>query len=91
LYNNSQAWRRDFKQRPEAACSKASGASLCAAAAADAVDFAQLMLDTSPQVYNNTSDSKVRLVSPAQDQGPCQSCAAFVVTAAAETAMASAL
>jgi hypothetical protein len=92
LYSSSQAWRRKYQQHPSAACSRASRASLCAAAATDAVDaYAQLVLATSPQVYSSTGDSKVRLVSPAQDQGPCQSCAAFAVAAAAETAMASAL
>jgi hypothetical protein len=48
------------------------------------------MLATSPRVYSSTSD-RIRLVAAAQDQGPCQSCAAFAVAAAAETAMAAAL
>jgi hypothetical protein len=92
LYSGSQAWRRAYKQHPAAACSKASGASLCAAAGADAAGtYAQLIMAAAPQAYSSTGDSKVRLVSPAQDQGPCQTCAAFAVAAAAETAIASAL
>lgn len=92
LYSSSQAWRRAFKQQPKSACSKATGTSLCAPAATDAVNtYAQLMLATSPSTYSSTADSRVNLVSPAQDQGPCHTCAAFAVAAAAETAIASAL
>ncbi|KAF6264603.1 hypothetical protein COO60DRAFT_73096 [Scenedesmus sp. NREL 46B-D3] len=49
------------------------------------------MLAASPQVYSSVSNSSVRLVAAAQDQGPCHTCAAFAVAAAAETAMASTL
>jgi hypothetical protein len=94
LYSSSKAWKRAYKQQPKSACSSTSGASLCAAAAAatDAVNtYAQLMLATSPEVYTSTNYSRVQLVAPAQDQQECQTCAAFAVAAAAETAMASAL
>ena len=52
------------------------------------------MLATSPQVYSSTNPSQagpVRLVAAAASQGECQSCVAFAVRAAAETAMAAAL
>jgi hypothetical protein len=49
------------------------------------------MLATSPEVYSSTNASRVQLVAPPQSQQECQTCAAFAVAAAAETAMASAL
>jgi hypothetical protein len=92
LYSSSKAWKRAYKQRPKAACSSTSSSSLCAAAATDSVNtYAQLMLATSPEAYSSTNASRVPLVTPAQDQQECQTCAAFAVAAAAETAMASAL
>jgi hypothetical protein len=92
LYSSSNAWRRAYKQHPKSACSRANAASLCAAAATTAVDaYVQLLLATSPNIYSSTGDSRVRVVAPAGDQGPCETCAAFAVAAAAETAMASAL
>jgi hypothetical protein len=66
---------------------------LCAAASTDdASMYAQLMLATSPQTYSSASSgSAVQLVAPAQNQQQCQTCAAFAVAAAAETAVASVL
>jgi hypothetical protein len=92
LYSSSKAWKRAYRQQPKAACSSTGSVSLCAAAAADSVNtYAQLMLATSPEVYSSLNHSKVQLVAPAQDQQECQTCAAFAVAAAAETAMACAL
>lgn len=91
-YKNSKAWKRAYKQSPSSACSRSGSASLCAAQTASATDaYAQLMLATSPQAYSSTSSTRVHLVSPAQDQAECQTCTAFAVAAAAETAMAAAL
>jgi hypothetical protein len=44
-----------------------------------------------PLKLSSTQHRKVRTVSPAQDQAECQTCTAFAVAAAAETAMAAAL
>jgi hypothetical protein len=91
-YRNSEAWKHAYKQKPSAACGPAGGATLCAAQGTSATDaYAQLTLATSPQAYSSTHDSKLRIVAPAQDQAECQTCTAFAVAAAAETAMASAL
>lgn len=90
-YQNSKAWKLAYKQKPSAACSRTGSASLCAAQPTNVTDvYAQLMLATSPQAYR-TTNSKVQLVAPAQDQDTCQACTAFAVAAAAETAMAVAL
>lgn len=90
-YKNSKAWKRAYKQRPSSVCARSGSASLCAAQGKSSTDaYAQLMLATSPQAYSS-ADTKVRLVAPAQDQSGCQTCTAFAVAGAAETAMASAL
>lgn len=98
LYASSKAWRKRFSKSPAAACSskRTGGSSLCAAADKDdeLYLYAQLMLATSPQAYSSINTSQVGLVglvAPAGHQLACESCVAFAVTAAAETAMAAAL
>ncbi len=95
LHSSSTSWRRSYKQSPKSACSKGGRGSLCAAAGADAADaYAQLMLATSPQAYSSLNPQyagSVRLVAPPGDQEGCQTCVAWAVTSAAETAMATAL
>lgn len=97
LYSSSKTWRSDFLQNPAAACTKKGGASLCAADSTETTNsYAQLLMATSPQAYNSTTYypaqvGSVRLVAAAGDQRSCQSCTAFAVAAAAETAMAAVL
>jgi hypothetical protein len=95
LYSGSKAWKRAYKQTPAAACNKRSRASLCAAQEMQAADNAdQLQMATSPSSYSSMNPSQVgdiRLVAEAGNQLSCQTCVAFAVTSAAETAMAAAL
>jgi hypothetical protein len=61
---------------------------------ADGLEIAQLQMVTSPSSYSSTEASqagKTQLVAAAGNQLTCQTCVAFAVTAAAETAMAAAL
>jgi len=56
--------------------------------------YAQLMLATSPAAYSSTSPLDTggrRLVSAPQSQGPCDTCVAFTLASAAESAITSAL
>jgi hypothetical protein len=95
LYSSSKAWKRTYKQTPAAACNKSNRASLCAAENTQAlVNAAQLQMATSPSSYSSMNPSQVgdiRLVAAAGNQLYCQTCVAFAVTSAAETAMAAAL
>eukprot|EP00775_Hariotina_reticulata_P003198 gene3198-biopygen4856 len=95
LYSSSRAWKQVYKLAPAAACSSHSKASLCAAKDTHASDdAAQLQMATSPSAYSSINPLQVgniRLVAAAGDQLSCQSCVAFAVTSAAETAMAAVL
>jgi hypothetical protein len=95
LYSGSKAWKRTYKQTPAAACNKSNRASLCAAENTQALaNAAQLQMATSPSSYSSMNPSQIgdiRLVAAAGNQLNCQTCVAFAVTSAAETAMAAAL
>jgi hypothetical protein len=95
MYSDSKAWKGAYKQTPAAACNKRSRASLCAAQDMQEADnAAQLQMATSPSSYSSMNPSQVgniRLVAAAGNQLGCQTCVAFAVTSAAETAMAAAL
>jgi hypothetical protein len=95
LYSDSKAWKKAYKQTPAAACNKRSRASLCAAENTQALaNAAQLQMATSPSSFSSLNSSQVgdmRLVAAAGNQLSCQTCTAFAVTSAAETAMAAAL
>jgi hypothetical protein len=95
LYSGTKAWKNAYKQAPAAACSKRNSASLCAAEDMQTADgLAQLEMATSPSSYSSSNASqagKTRLVAAAGNQLSCQTCIAFAVTSAAETAMAAAL
>lgn len=95
LYKSSQKWKIDYRLQPRAACSSRSRNNLCAAADTESRDaYFQLVMATSPRIYSTTNSSQAgaaNLVAPPGDQQACQTCSAFAVGAAAETAMASAL
>eukprot|EP00878_Enallax_costatus_P028848 GHUV01031198.1.p1 GENE.GHUV01031198.1~~GHUV01031198.1.p1 ORF type:complete len:356 (+),score=64.08 GHUV01031198.1:170-1237(+) len=95
LYRNSQAWKLSYKHSPKSACSAKNTANLCGAAATNVADaYAQITLATSPPVYSSLDPkytSGVRLVAPPEDQQSCDTCSAFAIASAGETAMASAL
>eukprot|EP00775_Hariotina_reticulata_P003715 gene3715-biopygen5397 len=101
LYSASRSFRVAYRASPSSACAKGSpgrrGASLCAPSAQDtqaAEQAVQLMIATSPIVFSSTNASDtggVRVIYPPGHQGPCETCIAFAVGAAAEAAVASVL
>jgi hypothetical protein len=87
---NSAAWRRAYRTAATVACSSRSG-SLCSASATPE-ERAQLTMATSPQKYDSRNGMVgFSAVGPVKDQGACNTCTAYVVLAAAQSAMACAL
>ena len=93
LYKASKSYRKTFPQLARrVGCTGTSAVCGAGVKAADANEYAALMIATSPARYDardpSMSGSK-RVISPVRDQGTCSSCSAFAVIAAAETAVAS--
>jgi hypothetical protein len=90
FYLNSAAWRRAYRTAAASACSTRRG-SLCAASATPE-ERAQLTMATSPQKYDaRTGMGAFSAVGPVKDQGACNTCTAYVVLAAAQSAIGCAL
>jgi hypothetical protein len=90
VYIKSAAWRRAYKTSAAASCSSRRG-SLCAASATPE-EQAQLLMATSPQIYDaRTGVGNFSAVGAVKDQGSCNTCVAYVVLAAAQSAIACAL
>jgi hypothetical protein len=90
VYAKSVAWRRAYAQAAAAKCSTHSG-SLCAPSAT-AEERVQLLMATSPQTFDaRTGMGTFSAVGAVKNQGTCAACVAFVVLAAAQSAVACAL
>eukprot|EP00878_Enallax_costatus_P032448 GHUV01035659.1.p1 GENE.GHUV01035659.1~~GHUV01035659.1.p1 ORF type:complete len:198 (+),score=32.74 GHUV01035659.1:349-942(+) len=101
--NDAQKLRTLYQPRKASSCrSTASGrrtglataGTLCGVNVATVQGKAAITEATSPAVYDARNPDKTggyNLINPPRDQGYCDACVAFAVTAAAETAMAAAL
>lgn len=95
LYARSKAMRRSWRQTrgTTTSCKSASGgAVLCGSDTADSSQaYAALWLATSPAAYSShvpDNTGGVRLFTPPQTQGDCNSCTAFAMAAALQAAVA---
>lgn len=88
MYRGSIAFRNAYKLKASTACSSQKG-SLCAAQTWDMK--AQLLMATSPQAFDARQPEQMggfSAVSSVKDQQGCNTCVAFTVLAAAESAVA---
>lgn len=95
VYAKSKAWRIAFSnsQRRTSLCS-ASGGSLCAAGTKSPDEISQLQMATSPQSFDARSSDQMggfTAVGQPKNQGNCNTCVAFTILAAAQSAIAVAL
>ena len=90
LYGKSRTFLTSYKLGVRTnACASQRG-SLCAAGISDE-EQTVLLMATSPLSYHSGESRELSAVGPVRNQGPCSACLAFAVTAAAESAMATAL
>ena len=90
LYGRTRSFLTSYKLGSRAnACASKQG-SLCAAGISDE-EQTVLLMATSPQSYHSGESRELSAVGPVRNQKRCSSCLAFAVTAAAESAMATAL
>ena len=90
LYGKTHAFLTSYKLGGRTnACASKRG-SLCAAGISDE-EQTVLLMATSPLSYHSGQSRELSAVGPVRDQGRCSACLAFAVTAAAESAMATAL
>ena len=90
LYGRTRAFLTAYKQGARSnACANKRG-SLCAAGISDE-EQTVLLMATSPLAYHSGESRVLSAVGPVRNQGRCSACLAFAVTAAADSAMATAL
>ena len=90
LYGKTRSFLTSYKLGGRSnACASKRG-SLCAAGISDE-EQTVLLMATSPLTYHSGESRELSAVGPVRNQRKCSSCLAFAVTAAAESAMATAL
>ncbi|WIA37148.1 hypothetical protein OEZ86_014109 [Tetradesmus obliquus] len=94
IYSNSKAFKQAFATgRASQACSRSQG-SLCSPYSQTMEQKGAMLIATSPQSFDARSHGAMgsfSAVAQPKDQGQCNSCVAFALLAAAQSAMACAL
>ena len=90
LYGRTQSFLTSYKSGVRINVCASKRGSLCAAGISDEEQTVMLMA-TSPLSYHSGESRELSAIGPVRNQGRCSACLAFAVTAAAESAMATAL